>query len=474
MKRADVFHICVGSCVGVGQGEGCVWVCSQRLPSGAHVSRHSPVHTHGRGGTSVAWVSFSVAVAAAACQLLHLRAVRQSRRVQAAGSVQTGRQCATVKTLRRLLSAWRRALESVRDLVLDSLVEAVAVTDGQVPGRGRGVRQREAAGLQGGHMLAAAGPQLGAVRGGRRVWALQEPSGLPHESLLHVREHVVGQDLVQVVQCILPLVVLPHERVLPVPQLRLLDFKPLHPSVLDIPHNLLQRLHHGVRRQVPGDGRLVGGLGLARHAEQGVAVPEGLLQGRLRVFQIQGFRCRRERLWTGFLGAGVNGMVLSVQGPQHGGGVQAILRSGFARAGSNWIGRPGHGEGLHPGVVQGALAGGQVEGKLPSPLEQVLLSFLVPTGEKKKARQLCSALIAPVASWECAGDSRDSFLTSNDEVGSPVLKHHPGRGLNPQPLACFGQQPEVSEAAVSCLYHWKQDRVEQCVCVCVKCVWLTG
>lgn len=48
---------------------------------------------------------------------------------------------------------------------------------------------------------------------------------------------------------------------------------------------------------------------------------------------------------------------------------------------------------------------------------------------------------------------RDSFLTSDDEVGSSILEDDPGGGLNPQPVSCFGQQPEEGEATVSGLYH---------------------
>lgn len=51
------------------------------------------------------------------------------------------------------------------------------------------------------------------------------------------------------------------------------------------------------------------------------------------------------------------------------------------------------------------------------------------------------------------GSLREGFLTSDDEVWSPFLENYPGRGLNPQPVSCFGQQPEEREATVSCRHH---------------------
>lgn len=53
-------------------------------------------------------------------------------------------------------------------------------------------------------------------------------------------------------------------------------------------------------------------------------------------------------------------------------------------------------------------------------------------------------------------DLREGFLTSNDEIRSPVLQNYPGRCLDPQPVSRFSQQPEDREAAVSRLYHWEQ------------------
>lgn len=99
----------------------------------------------------------------------------------------------------------------------------------------------------------------------------------------------------------------------------------------------------------------------------------------------------------------------------------------------------------------------------------MLLSFLVPTGKKSRKAWLSTNGWEGLRGRKCS-DLRESFLTSNDEVRSPILKNYPGRGLNPQPVSCFGQQPEVGEATVSRLYHWEQSADVRGLAVCEMCV----
>lgn len=300
------------------------------------------------------------------------------------------------ETLGLLSSAWRWALRPVcaYRVFHVMLFDTIGVFDRQVPWLLQGLGLWTTAGLRGSHQLTAPGPaatqgpRLWALCGGQGVcshrnpWPLQEAPGLPHQSLLHIREHIVSQHLVEVIHCVLPFVVLPKKGVLPVPQLRLLDFKPLHPSIPNVSHNLLQGFNHGFLRQVPDGRPLLWSLGLTWHAEQSVAVPEGSFQRWLGMLQIQILWSLRETLWIGFLSAGVDRMILSVQGSQQGCRVQTILCRGFSYARSIRMRRSRQGEGFHPSVVQGALTSREVEGKLSPSLVEVLLSFLIPTTKR--------------------------------------------------------------------------------------------
>lgn len=75
-------------------------------------------------------------------------------------------------------------------------------------------------------------------------------------------------------------------------------------------------------------------------------------------------------------------MILPVQGAQQGRRVQRMRRRGFGDARGVRSRSPGQGGGFHPSVVQDAVTGREVKGKLPSSLVEVLLSFLVPTPKK--------------------------------------------------------------------------------------------
>lgn len=48
---------------------------------------------------------------------------------------------------------------------------------------------------------------------------------------------------------------------------------------------------------------------------------------------------------------------------------------------------------------------------------------------------------------------RQGSLPSHDEVRPPVLEDQPGVGLDPDPGAALGQQPEDGEAALARFYH---------------------
>lgn len=149
-------------------------------------------------------------------------------------------------------------------------------------------------------------------------------------------------------------------------------------------------------------------LALARHAEQGVAVPEGLFQRRLRTFPIQILRSLREPLRMRFLSAGVDRMILPVQGSQQGRRVQRIR--GFADARSVRGRRPGQGEGFHPSVVQDALPGGEVKGKLPSSLVEVLLSFLVPTPKEVRWSVSTAETVPRATTTGCRASSTGTYV----------------------------------------------------------------
>lgn len=48
---------------------------------------------------------------------------------------------------------------------------------------------------------------------------------------------------------------------------------------------------------------------------------------------------------------------------------------------------------------------------------------------------------------------REGFLAGDDEVRPPSFEDDPGRGLDPQPVSGFSQQPEEGEAGVSGFHH---------------------
>lgn len=272
---------------------------------------------------------------------------------------------------------------------------------------------------------------------------MHKPAELCPQSLLHIWEHIISQDAIKLNCCVFPLFIHP-ECVLPVPQLWLLNLK----SWIFIPEifqNLLQGFNHSFRFKVSWP---VGSLDLTWHAKQGVAVLEGLLQRWLALVSV-GIFCLGEDLMLGtqLLQVGVNRWVLSAKASQEGGG--------FHRRPCCWLGSGG----ITRNVVQDTFTGGQGEGKRLSSLTQVLLSFFIPThkngyegwptSSKRKERLKCRAQLHKL---------REGFLTSDDEVGSPCLEDDPGIGLNPQPLSCFGEQPEDREAAVSSLDHWEQNK----------------